>query len=56
MMIEVENWLGDVEGLIGLVLMECMKEYVECFDIEIVFDYINLVDFFFCLFCLIGDS
>lgn len=54
-MIEVENWFGDVYGLIGFVLMECMKEYVECFEIEIIFDYINKVDVIKCFFILIGD-
>lgn len=42
--IEVDNWLGDVEGFIGLVLMICMQQYVECFDIEIVYDYIYIVE------------
>lgn len=56
MMIEVENWLGDFEGLIGLDLMVCMQQYVEKFNIEIIFDYINKIDLIKCLFILFGDS
>lgn len=43
-MMEVENWFGDLNDLIGLLLMECMYEYVVKFEIEIIFDYINNVD------------
>lgn len=41
---EVENWFGDLNDLIGLLLMECMYEHVIKFEIEIIFDYINKVD------------
>lgn len=54
--IEVDNWLGDVYGLMGLDLMVCMQVYVECFEIEVIFDYIYIVDLLQCLFKLIGDS
>lgn len=41
---EVENWFGDLNDLIGSLLMERMYEYVIKFEIEIIFDYINKVD------------
>lgn len=54
-MIDVENWLVDVKGVQGLELMVCFQEYVECFNIEIVFDYIYIVKLYEKLICLIGD-
>lgn len=39
----------------GIGLMDKMFKYVEKFNIEIVFDYIYIVDFFKCLFILKGD-
>ncbi|NAR20295.1 thioredoxin-disulfide reductase [Vibrio cholerae] len=53
---EVENWPGDAEGLTGPALMERMKEHVERFDTEIVFDHINSVDLSSRPFRLTGDS
>jgi len=42
---EVDNWPGDVEGLMGPALMERMKEHAERFKVNIVFDYIRETDF-----------
>jgi thioredoxin reductase (NADPH) len=41
---DVDNWIGDVEGLQGPVLMERMKAHAERFETEIIFDHINKVD------------
>lgn len=41
---EVDNWPGDVEGLVGPALMERMKRHAERFNTEIVHDHINAVD------------
>ncbi|MDB6097251.1 MAG: trxB [Francisellaceae bacterium] len=38
---EVDNWPGDVEGLIGPVLMERMEKHVKRFETEIIFDHIH---------------
>ncbi|MDX1454882.1 MAG: thioredoxin-disulfide reductase [Gammaproteobacteria bacterium] len=53
---DVENWPGDPEGLQGPGLMERMKEHAERFNTEIVFDYINEVDFSSRPFKLTGDT
>lgn len=42
---EVDNWPGDVEGLLGPDLMERMKRHAERFATEIVHDHIHRVDF-----------
>jgi len=36
---EVDNWPGDVEGLMGPDLMERMRQHAERFHTEIVFDH-----------------
>lgn len=41
---EVDNWPGDVEGLMGPALMERMLKHAERFDTEIVFDHVHSVD------------
>lgn len=41
---EVDNWPGDIEGLLGPVLMERMKLHAERFNTEIISDHINFVD------------
>ncbi len=41
---EVDNWPGDVEGLLGPALMERMQKHAERFDTEIVFDHIHSAD------------
>lgn len=42
---EVDNWPGDVAGLIGPALMERMQKHAERFGTEIVYDHIDRVDF-----------
>ena len=42
---EVDNWPGDVEGLLGPALMERMRQHAERFAVEIVNDHISAVDF-----------
>jgi len=40
---EVDNWPGDVEGLLGPALMERMLRHAQRFDTEIVADHIEAV-------------
>ncbi|MBL8260182.1 MAG: thioredoxin-disulfide reductase [Candidatus Competibacteraceae bacterium] len=53
---EVDNWPGDVEGLMGPDLMERMRQHAERFQTEIVFDQIHTVKLQERPFRLIGDS
>jgi thioredoxin reductase (NADPH) len=53
---EVDNWPGDVEGLMGPALMERMQKHAERFKTEIVFDHIHKVDLKNRPFRLWGDS
>jgi len=53
---EVDNWPGDVEGLMGPGLMERMQKHAERFKTEIVFDHINKADLKSKPFRLTGDS
>ena len=53
---EVDNWPGDVEGLLGPDLMDRMRRHAERFDTEIIFDQIVSVDFSSRPFTLKGDS
>ena len=53
---EVENWPGDPHDLQGPELMERMKVHAEKFDTEMVFDYINKVDFTKKPYTLWGDT
>lgn len=53
---EVDNWPGDVEGLMGPALMERMQKHAERFHTEIIFDHINQVDLKKSPFTLRGDS
>lgn len=41
---DVDNWPGDVEGLLGPALMDRMHQHSLRFDTEIVFDHINSVN------------
>jgi thioredoxin reductase (NADPH) len=41
---EVDNWPGDVEGLMGPDLMERMRKHAERFNTQMVFDHIHSVD------------
>lgn len=52
---EVDNWPGDVEGLMGPDLMERMKKHAERFETDIVFDHIKEADLNNKPFKLTGD-
>ena len=52
---EVDNWPGDVHGLMGPALMERMLKHAERFHTEIVSDHINKVDLKTHPFRLTGD-
>jgi thioredoxin reductase (NADPH) len=52
---EVDNWPGDVEGLLGPALMERMKRHAERFATEIVNDHVQSVDLAARPFQLKGD-
>jgi len=41
---EVDNWPGDVEGLMGPDLMDRMLRHAQRFDTEIIFDHIESTD------------
>ena len=53
---EVDNWPGDVEGLMGPDLMERMRKHAERFHTEIIFDQIHTVKLQERPFRLLGDS
>jgi len=53
---EVDNWPGDVEGLLGPDLMDRMRRHAERFDTEVIFDHIQNVDLSHRPFTLTGDS
>jgi thioredoxin reductase (NADPH) len=53
---EVDNWPGDVHGLLGPALMERMRRHAERFNTEIVQDHVNKVDLSQRPFRLVGDS
>jgi thioredoxin reductase (NADPH) len=53
---EVDNWPGDVEGLLGPALMERMQKHAERFDTRIIFDHVNTVDVKQRPFTLKGDQ
>ncbi|MGH8283440.1 MAG: thioredoxin-disulfide reductase [Gammaproteobacteria bacterium] len=53
---EVDNWPGDVEGLLGPALMERMLKHALRFKTEVVFDHINKVDLTARPFHLSGDQ
>ncbi len=53
---EVDNWPGDVEGLLGPDLMERMRRHAERFKTDIVFDHIHSADLKSRPFRLTGDS
>jgi len=42
---DVDNWPGDVEGLQGPELMERMLKHAERYDVEVVLDHVQSVDF-----------
>lgn len=53
---EVDNWPGDVEGLMGPALMDRMENHALRFDTQIIFDHILEVNFQQRPFILKGDS
>ena len=53
---EVDNWPGDVEGLMGPALMERMRAHAERFETEIVADHINKAELGQRPFLLHGDN
>lgn len=53
---EVDNWPGDVEGLMGPDLMDRMLRHAQRFDTEIINDHIHTVEFNDGTLRLDGDS
>ncbi len=53
---DVDNWIGDAEGVQGPDLMDRMRRHAERFETEIIFDHINRVDLGQRPFRLTGDS
>lgn len=53
---EVDNWPGDVEGLMGPALMERMLKHALRFKTEVIFDHINHADLSTRPFKLRGDQ
>ena len=53
---EVDNWPGDVEGLLGPALMERMRRHAERFNTRITTDHINRVELQKRPFRLFGDD
>ncbi len=53
---EVDNWPGDIEGLLGPALMERMQKHAERFGTELVNDHIERVDFSTRPFKLFGSQ
>ena len=53
---DVDNWPGDVEGVMGPDLMVRMQQHAERFGTEIIFDHVNEVDLNNRPFTLKGDS
>ncbi|HUP92134.1 MAG TPA: thioredoxin-disulfide reductase [Solimonas sp.] len=53
---EVDNWPGDVHGLLGPALMERMQKHAERFDTKMVYDHVHAVDLKSRPFKLTGDQ
>ncbi|MDP9140004.1 MAG: thioredoxin-disulfide reductase [Pseudomonadota bacterium] len=53
---EVDNWPGDVEGLMGPDLMTRMQKHAERFDTKLIYDHIQSVDLNQKPFLLKGDQ
>ena len=53
---EVDNWPGDVEGLMGPALMERMEQHARRFETEIIFDQIHTINLQQRPFVLEGDK
>ncbi len=52
---DVDNWPGDIEGLLGPKLMERMESHAARFETDIIFDHINTAKLDKSPFTLIGD-
>lgn len=52
---DVDNWPGDIEGLLGPKLMERMEAHAARFDTAIIFDHIHTINLKKHPFTLIGD-
>src|SRR3989304_2816064 len=53
---EVDNWPGDVEGLLGPDLMDRMRRHAERFGVELAHDQITKVELGRRPFRLLGES
>lgn len=53
---DVDNWPGDVEGLLGPALMERMRQHAERFATQIIFDHITKASLQQQPFLLEGDN
>src|SRR5688572_33142639 len=53
---EVDNWPGDVEGLLGPDLMDRMRRHAERFGTQLVNDHIHKADLSQRPFVLEGDA
>ena len=53
---DVDNWVGDNDGVQGPDLMERMRKHAERFNTEVINDYISSVDFSKRPFTLNGGS
>lgn len=53
---EVDNWPGDVEGLMGPDLMDRMRRHAERFDTQFIYDHIHVVELRNKPFKLTGDQ
>lgn len=53
---EVDNWPGDVDGVMGPDLMERMRKHAERFQTEVIFDQIHTAKLQERPFRLVGDS
>ena len=53
---EVDNWPGDVHGLLGPDLMDRMRRHAERFDVEIASDHVTQVELGRRPFRLVGET
>lgn len=53
---EVDNWPGDVHGLMGPDLMQRMQQHAERFETQMIYDHIHTVDLKQRPFNLTGDQ
>ena len=53
---EVDNWPGDVHGLMGPDLMTRMQQHAERFDTQFIYDHIHTVDLKSKPYTLTGDQ